>query len=276
MDRSNKRHVGGSLGIIMHADSTHAETTWSLLLVGHGTREADGVAEFLAASRRVARLAGGMAVEACFLEFAEPTIVQGFRRLVERGARRLTVAPALLFAAGHARHDIPAAVARAAADFPGVIFDQAAHLGCHDAIVRLSKQRYDEALSGRATVPAEETALVMVGRGSRDAQATAEMHQFVERRQAALDARFVRTAFVAMAEPPLAEVLDEVSKLAVRRVVVEPHLLFGGVLVERIAEAVGSYAARRPEIEWLVAGHLGDSDLLAAAILDRAGRGCGW
>jgi sirohydrochlorin cobaltochelatase len=259
-----------------HAPSTAAETTSGLLLVGHGTREAAGMEEFLAAARRVARLAGALPVEPCFLEFAAPTIAAGFGRLVERGVDRVTVVPLLLFAAGHAKRDIPEAVARAAADYPWVTVEHVPHLGCHEAIVRLSNARYHEALRGRAAAPADASALVMVGRGNHDASATAEMHAFVARCRAALDARVVRTAFVAMAEPPLAEVLDEVSSLGVQRVVVVPHLLFGGVLVERIAAAVAQHAAQQPSIEWLVASHLGDSDLLARAVLARARPGCGW
>ena len=60
------------------------------------------------------------------------------------------------------------------------------------------------------------------------------------------------------------------SGLPVRRVVVQPHLLFGGVLFDRIAGVVAPFAARQPAVEWLIAEHLGDSELLAEAILERA------
>ncbi len=204
------------------------------LLVGHGSREPRGLQEFLATTTLVAQRAPGVAVEPCFLEFAQPTIAAGFRALVARGAQRVVVVPALLFAAGHARRDIPAAVAAVAAEHPEILVEQAEHLACHEALIALSKARYDETLAGEPRVPGEQTALVMVGRGSRDASATAEMLQFVQLRHAQTPLALAQACFVAMAEPSLPKALDAVARSGVRRVVVQPHLLYGGALSERI------------------------------------------
>ncbi len=246
-----------------------------LLLVGHGSREPVGLEEFLTTSRLVAEMAGKVPVESAFLEFAEPTIARGLRNLVHRGARRVTVVPLLLFAAGHAKRDIPKAVASAAAEHagssPGIIIEQSDHLGCHEAIVELSQLRYDESVAVLPPVLANETALVIVGRGSHDSEALVEMRQFVALRQRLIPVAEVRTAFVAMAEPRLDIVLEEVVSLPVRRVVVQPHLLFGGVLLDRIAALVEQYARRHPNIQWVTAAHLGPSKLVAQAALDRAG-----
>ena len=97
-----------------------------VLLVGHGSREPEGVTEFLDTARLVAQRAGQAVVEPCFLEFARPTIDEGYCRLIERGARRVVVVPALLFAAGHGRRDIPAAVAAVAAKNLAVSVQQVA------------------------------------------------------------------------------------------------------------------------------------------------------
>jgi sirohydrochlorin ferrochelatase len=55
-------------------------------------------------------------------------------------------------------------------------------------------------------------------------------------------------------------------------VVVQPHLLFAGALVDRIATAVARLAGEYPETQWLVSAHLGPSELVADAIVDRARR----
>ncbi len=125
-----------------------------LLLVGHGTRDARGLAEFQTIARRVAEVADGFLVEACYLELAEPSIATAMRRLLERGVRRVTVAPLLLFAAGHAKRDIPGAVeaARAeggrrkaegggkkfGAEGNELVVDYVGALECHEKIVELS------------------------------------------------------------------------------------------------------------------------------------------
>ena len=62
------------------------EPKTGLLLIGHGTRDAVGVAEFLDVARQVAALRPDVVTEACFLEIAEPTIAAGVAALVRRGA----------------------------------------------------------------------------------------------------------------------------------------------------------------------------------------------
>jgi sirohydrochlorin cobaltochelatase len=254
LDREGRRGVGSGL-----------------LLVGHGSREPRANEEFLATARRTAELAPSLAVEPCFLELARPNIAESFRSLAERGVSQMAVVPLLLFSAGHDQRDIPAAVASVSAGYPAIGVDQSEHLGCHDAIVQLSKLRFDEALVNRPRVAPSETALVMVGRGSRDHAATAEMIEFARLRSQVTPVAIVRTAFVAMAEPPLEGVLAEVAALGCRRVVIQPHLLFAGVLAERINLLAERFAARYPPTEWITTSHLGPSDLVVRAILDRAG-----
>jgi sirohydrochlorin cobaltochelatase len=243
-----------------------------LLLVGHGTREAVGVEEFLQTAAQVAELAGATPVEPCFLEFAEPTIAEGFQRLVERSATRIVVVPVLLFAAGHARRDIPLAVAEVSSKFPHVEVTQAAHLGCHANLLELSSLRYQSALIGAEELVGDATTLVLVGRGSHDADATAEMHRFASLRGETRErqAARVEVGFVAMATPRFTDVLEAAAQAPARRVVIQPHLLFGGVLLDRIAHTAAEFAARYPSQQWLAAPHLGPHPLVAAAILSRA------
>jgi sirohydrochlorin cobaltochelatase len=241
-----------------------------LLLVGHGTRYAPGVDEFFSLSRAMADSVGVSAVEPCFLEFAQPSIAAGFARLVERGARHIVVAPVILFAAGHIRCDIPREVAAAAATHPGVSFQQAPHLGCHPALAQLSSQRYLECIGPAPAIAPEDTLLVLVGRGSRDAEATREMLQFAQMRREAGRAREIHTAFLAMADPPLEPTLARLALMSPQRIVVQPHLLFAGELLERVGSMVERLAQTYSDVDWRVTDHLGPSPLIASAILDRA------
>jgi sirohydrochlorin cobaltochelatase len=241
-----------------------------LLLVGHGSQEAIGTAEFLATVELVAQAARGLAVEPCFLEFARPTIAEGFRALAARDVRRIVAVPVLLFSAGHAQRDIPAALAAVAAEHPQIAVEQVEHLGCHEALLALSKSRYDETLAANSDVPADETGLAMVGRGSHDPLAKREMLRFVQLRREASSLGYASACFLSMAEPGIETVLDELAQCGAKRVVVQPHLLFGGVLLDRIARIVEQYAERYTSVQWLTAGHLGPSPLLVQAIFYRA------
>ncbi|HUE69437.1 MAG TPA: sirohydrochlorin chelatase [Pirellulaceae bacterium] len=240
-----------------------------VLLVGHGTRSERGRSQFLSLADQV-RQRLNRPLEPAFLELAEPTIAQAVERLVARGIQRLIVAPLLLFAAGHAKEDVPSAVAQALsrcgiAELP---LHQTEPFGCHPLIVELAQQRVLESLAGRAVVPQERTLLLAVGRGSTDEAATAEMHQFAALLAERAGMQSVRVAFLAMARPQLAEAIAEVDEQTFSRVIVQPHLLFHGELVERLHRQVDQIAAQRPGQEWMVTGLLAENELLAAATVD--------
>lgn len=240
-----------------------------VLLVGHGTRDATGVAEFMATAARVVEHLGDVTLEPCFLEIAEPSIPAALDRLVQRGARQITVMPVLLFAAGHAKRDIPEALSQAAADYPGVTWRQTAHLGCHEAILELSALRYRECIQAATPTAPEETLLVLVGRGSHDPEATDEMHRFADLRARLTPVAAVETCFAAMAEPSLEAMLAKVSASPCPRIVVQPHLLFDGLLRSGIKDMVAEAASADPRHEYLVTDHLGPDVRLVTAIVER-------
>lgn len=242
-----------------------------VLLVGHGTRDPQGIADFLALAERVAETRPQVAVEPCFLELAEPDIPAGVRRLVDQGVEQIAVMPLLLFAAGHAKRDVPNAVAEALRPWPGVRWRQAGHLGVHPAIVEQSHLRYQEALSGRSHVAGEQTIFVLAGRGSFDESATTEMHTFAGALPQASQVASCKVCFYAMAKPSLAEALQhlEDSATAGTRIVVQPHLLFRGLLLDGIRDAVSRHAERRPDCEWILCEPLGATSAVAQAVWER-------
>ena len=80
---------------------------YGIMICGHGSRDEDAVREF-------ATLAGGLKtrfpdwpVEYGYLEFAQPIIKDGLGKLSEQGIRDVLAVPAMLFAAGHVKNDIP-------------------------------------------------------------------------------------------------------------------------------------------------------------------------
>lgn len=246
----------------------------ALLIVGHGTRDAAGVAQFLTLVREVADLCPDVAVEPSFLELAQPSIAEGVDRAVLRGARRLTVMPLLLFAAGHAKHDIPRSVAAAARRHVGLEVRQAGHLGCHSAVLELSERRFREAVATLQDVPDGDTLLLLVGRGSNDAEATGELHQFARLRGERQPFGRIEVCFLAMAEPSLEKALYSIAGLPFRRVVVQPHLLFSGELLDRLRQIIAVRAAAEqpgtegPRREWVIAESLGSDAGLALAVVE--------
>lgn len=244
---------------------------WGFLLIGHGTRDQQGLAEFAETVRQAADQLAPLPVEAAFLELAIPTIAEGFQRLVQRGVRQIVTAPLLLFAAGHAKQDIPQAVAAAASKHPGIPWRQAEHLGCHPTLLELSAARFRNALGaeGAEGIAAGQCKLVVVGRGSRDPEALAETRRYAHLVSDQVGVLEVQVGFLAMAQPRLADVLSEVAVAAAPIVIVQPHLLFHGELLQAVQAQVEEWRRQVPRKQWLIAEHLGAASQVVTAVVDR-------
>jgi sirohydrochlorin cobaltochelatase len=246
-------------------------------VVGHGTADPVGAEETLAVARLVAGMLPGTPVEAGFLEVIGPSIGDALLRLADRGCTEVVAAPLLLFTAGHARRDVPEAVRDGAAR-AGLLVRQSAALGCHPAVVALSRARRGEALASLPPVPPEHTAFVMVGRGASDPSAPAQLAEFAAASAAEAGGEqpaFGRLllGFVAAARPTLTEAIAAAAAAEagqVRRAIVQPHLLFRGHVEEQVTAAVEEARRRHPEIEWVQVGRLGADPLVARAVVDRA------
>jgi sirohydrochlorin cobaltochelatase len=251
-----------------------------LLLVGHGTRDSAGLAEFHELHGLLVERAGEVPVEACFLELAEPDITEGIKALLARGVRQIVVAPLLLFAAGHAKRDIPEGVTDALQQLSQTneaakscqVVCQLPPLACHEKLLELSAVRYREAqplvvqFHEEKLISADAT-LILVGRGSSDPEARAELFRFAQLRAKQLPGVAVEVCFYALAEPKLEPTLALVANSAVGRVIVQPHLLFTGEVregIELLAEKYAVQSAGRQQ--WLLCEPLGPHRLLAEAL----------
>jgi sirohydrochlorin cobaltochelatase len=101
-----------------------------LLIVGHGTREPSGVAQFrqlvyLVRDRSTGWLPG---VDGGFIELAAPPVGEVVSRLMGSGPAELVAIPLVLSAAGHGKGDIPAALAREQVRHPGRVPDRDARV----------------------------------------------------------------------------------------------------------------------------------------------------
>ena len=92
----------------------------ALLIAAHGSRDASGVGEFWAFAEAWQRLRPDRLQAAGFLEFERPTIGRAIDDLVGHGARRITVVPAMLMAAGHVKNDVPSEIQEGRNRHPGV------------------------------------------------------------------------------------------------------------------------------------------------------------
>ena len=263
-----------------------------VLVVGHGTRNASGVAQLLALVEMMKVQATAAKISGCFLELAEPSIEQAIELFYQQGIKKTLVVPVLLFTAGHALQDIPDAVFQAADRFGIQVIGQTGSLGTHLSILALSQARYSEVTAlgdGRvcpmnacarvqcSTVKCEgqsislgRVGLAMVGRGTSDQQALAQMRQFTELKVAQLTVVRYQTGFLAGRIPNVDGLLEQASVWECDTILIQPHLLFEGELIEQLRNKVLQCQLRFPDKQWLISRTLGADPKLADVFLEMA------
>ncbi len=255
----------------------------ALQLAAHGTRDEAGVAAFTALTERVGDLAGrdGTRVAGGFIELSPPPLREAVAALASASAApaNLVAVPLMLSAAGHAKGDIPAALARERTRHPGLRWTYARPLGPHPALIELLAARI-AAASGSGPAPASPApaspapaspapAVLVVGRGSTDPDANADVVKTTRLLWEGRDYPLAETAFVSLARPGVAEGLERCRLLGARQIVVARYFLFPGVLPDRVAACAGEYAAAHPELDIRCASVLGDCDEIAALVYER-------
>ncbi len=114
----------------------------AILIVDHGSRRDDAGSTLAEVVRLVRERVGPeVIVEGAHMEFAEPTVAQGFDRCVGRGATDVVAHPLMLAPGRHATEDVPRLVATAAARHPGVRYRVTAPLGPDPRIADLVVER---------------------------------------------------------------------------------------------------------------------------------------
>jgi sirohydrochlorin cobaltochelatase len=236
-----------------------------LMLAGHGTVDTAGVAEFVAFTDRLRRLlaAEDVDVDGGFIELSQPTVHEAWVRLTGRGHTHRAAVPMVLVGAGHAKGDIPAALEREVRREPATSYAFGRPLGPHPVLQEILAARIAD------VAPAEGTAVLLVGRGSTDPDANAEVCKVARLLAEGRGFDFVEPAFVSLARPDVATGLARCRALGATRVVVASYFLFDGVLPQRVLDQAGAFAAAHPDVDVRTAGHLGDTDALADLVVER-------
>jgi sirohydrochlorin cobaltochelatase len=245
----------------------------ALLLAAHGTTDQAGIDAFAALAERVGQLAAadGTPVAGGFIELSAPALREAVAGLAAAspgppaaagGKVSVVAVPLMLSAAGHAKGDIPAALARERTRHPGVSFTYARPLGPHPALIDLLAARI-------AAVADTPPAVLLVGRGSTDPDANADVVKTARLLWEGRDYPLAETAFVSLARPDVAQGLERCRLLGARQIVVARYFLFPGVLPDRVAEQAAAYAAAHPELDVRYTDVLGDCDEIAALVYER-------
>ncbi len=149
-----------------------------VLVVGHGSRRAEANEDVREVAVSIGKRGGFVLVQPAFLEIEHPNVAEGFARLVERGARDITVHPYFLSPGRHTCGDIPVKVSEAASHYPGINYRITRPLSAHPLVIEASIERISESihLEGYDNAPdalhrgcrAERGTVYLVGAGPGD------------------------------------------------------------------------------------------------------------
>ena len=238
----------------------------ALLIVGHGSRDPRGAREFHDLIGLVRRRNPSLTVEGGFIELSRPHVSECVDKLDESGTRSVAAVPLMLLAAGHAKDDIPATLVREKVDHPEIGFSYGRALGIRPELLELMDERISGVVRGEEK---EETAVLIVGRGSSDPDANSDLYKVARLFYEGRPYQIVESAYVSMTPPDVADGLDRCLRLGAKRIVVFSYFLFTGVLEERIREQSKAFAEANPSVEVRYAGYFGPDKRIADLVIER-------
>ena len=240
-----------------------------VMICGHGSRDEFAVREFAVLAQRLTERLPQYAVDYGYLEFATPVIRDGLDALRERGVTDVLAIPGMLFAAGHAKNDIPS-VLNTYQRQSGLSIRYGRELGIDLKMLQAAAARVEEAVAMSGDhIARHDTCLVLVGRGASDPDANSNVAKVMRMLWEGMGFGWGETAYSGVTFPLVEPALEHVVKLGYKRVVVFPYFLFTGILVRRIYDYTDKVAANHPDIEFVKASYLNDHPLVVDTFVDR-------
>jgi len=248
-------------------------TKTGVMICGHGSRSQAAVDEFkVLAEKLPAYLPADWLTDYGYLEFANPVIRDGLDRLREAGCERILAVPGMLFAAMHAKNDIPTVLNTYAAKH-GISLTYGRELGVDPKMIAAAGARVREAVDlanvELGELALSETCLVVIGRGASDPDANANVSKIARMLWEGMGFGWCEVGYSGVTFPLVEPCLTHVTRLGYKRVIVFPYFLFTGILIDRIYGFTDQVAAAHPDIQFVKAGYLNDHPMVLETFAER-------
>ena len=246
----------------------HQHCRIGVLICGHGSRHKLAVQEFALLAKEIKAILPEIPVEYGYLEFARPIITDALDRLREQDVQKVIAIPAMLFAAGHAKNDIPALL-KSYSKRTGLVIEYGRELGINSLMIGAAGARIKEIIDSKPDFPKSDTLLVVIGRGSSDPDANSNVTKITRMLVEGLGMAWGETFFSGVTFPLVEPGLRYSVKLGFKRIIIFPYFLFSGVLVNRILKYTKKVANENPGIEFLNASYLSSHPLVINTFIER-------
>ena len=241
-----------------------------IMVCGHGSRDTGAVSEFQQIGETLKARWPHLPVEYGFLEPATPIIRTGLDKLRDQGVTKVLAVPGMLFAAGHAKNDIPSVLNTYQAQNPGLTITYARELAVDLKMLQAAGARIEEALARcDDSVARHDTLLCVIGRGASDPDANSNVAKVARMLWEGLGFGWCEVGYSGVTFPLTEPALEHCARMGYKRIVVFPYFLFTGILVNRIYDYTDKVAERHPEIEFVKAGYLNDHPSVMDTFVER-------
>ncbi|MFB4164080.1 sirohydrochlorin chelatase [Alteribacillus sp. JSM 102045] len=241
----------------------------AVLFIGHGSRKHEGNENILSFVEKIKENMNVPFIETGFLEFAAPTISDGIDACVKRGADNVALVPIMFFPAGHSKIHIPHAIDEAKEKYPAVRFTYGRPIGVHPEMVNILQEKLAEE-AGLTEEGDEDTAVLLVGRGSSDADANSELFKLSRLLSERLQHQLVDISYIGVTKPTVEEGVNRLFRLGVKKIIMVPYFFFSGILVDRMDEKLSNFETEYPDLDFSITKPIGFHTRLKIILKERA------
>lgn len=238
----------------------------AILFVGHGSPKEEGNEETLAYIEGLKKKWDFPLVESCFLEHARPTIAEGIETCVSKGATHVALIPMMFLPAGHSKIHIPHEIDEAKKKYPSVRFTYGRPIGVHAEVIDLLADKVREEVIIREP---ENTSLVVIGRGSSEADTNSEVYKLGRLLSEKMDHLPVDVSFIGVTLPTVEEAVERQLTLGKKNIILVPCFFFTGILMDRVYEKVRQFQQAYPDRDFQTTSTVGFHPRLESIFQER-------
>ena len=260
-------------------DNTNKNSTNDkIILLGHGSKSKmarDSFIELVNAYKKNSTLISKYELSYSFLELSQPLLEEiNFKCKKKETKTKILIIPLLLFSGKHTKEDIPNIINKVSKNFPELSFYLSQAFGSHKKLAQLAHKRVCQMKSSSNNKINEinENFLIYLGRGFREETSKEEFNKqfelFIKLSNDSKEScqRFSKdkalTCFVDLSTPSLEDALAEAIARGTKSIVIVPHLLFFGRLLENIETQLKLVRKKNHDIKIDLAPPLGSDKLI--------------
>ncbi|MEM7071563.1 MAG: sirohydrochlorin chelatase [Pseudomonadota bacterium] len=244
-----------------------------IMICGHGSRSSEAVEQFKNFAQTIKKNVAPIEVEYGFLEFAKPILKNALQALKSKGIKNIYAVPGMLFAAGHAKNDIPSVLNRWQKEHQDCNVHYARELAIDTRMIRAAAERVEKALEDAdlkyGKMARSDVMLLVVGRGASDPDANSNVSKITRFLWEGLGLGWAETAYSGVTFPLVGPALSHTKKLGFKRIILFPYFLFTGILVDRIYQAGEQEKLAGEGIQLIKAQYLNDHPLVVETMIER-------